>query len=445
MRTSLLLLTLFFSFALNAQSNSTMLEEHTMYLFPDGKPESNNLFNPFPTQRLDSIVNKKVNPTTNQPDRNAKRVYEYDSQNNVTLSETYTWNGTANDWDPNSQSLRTYDNNNNLIELIQYSNWSSSNFQNGKRYTYTLQNNQIQEYVLAELSASQTWTDTEKASYSYNSSNELVEMIFYDWNSGWEIAHRNQFLYDSYGNGTFWKFDDYTGGNWVPNAQMEYIYVNNSLTEVIRTLFSNGNWSNEWKYDYTYLSNGLEDEAILSIWLSNSWFQINKWQNTYDNLLNHTSSTLYNGIGYWSPSKKDNYHYNNTYPYAELISIFNEYTFRHQRLVDTLTVYDPSSNQFITDGLEEYYWTDLLTSSNELSDLETMNLSVFPNPAQDFLQFDLPQSSFAVAELYDSNGQFIMRKSLKKGKLELPALANGFYFYLVTQGDNRYSGKIVIM
>ncbi len=440
------------SAVLIGQPTSMVMKDHIEYLSPKGAISLgiDQTMKTTPTQRLDGYVYKKATTPGSQLENDQKRVYEYDSQHNFTLREDYSWDANGNIWQIDSRIVRVFDSNNNLTERTSYFNWNSSNntFDSGNRLVNTILNNQVMEVLVSELNASQIWENSEKHVYNYNSSNELEEIVYSELVAGqWIIVQRNRSTFDSNGNETLRTLDDYSNGNWSPNNKIEYVHnTNNDITKLTKSNFQNGSWIYEFRYNFAYLANGLEEESILDFWINNSWFPLNKFGNTYDNLLNHSESLLYNSSGpIWSISVKEIYTYNNGFPFSELISPFNEYTFRHQRLVDTIKIFDQSSSQFIVDGVQEYNWTDLLASPIENPTLQPSKLTVFPNPAQDYLQFNLSkQTQPVLVELFSSTGQFITQQQLNEATMLLPKLTNGYYFYRVRDGDQDYSGKFVI-
>lgn len=90
-----------------------------------------------------------------------------------------------------------------------------------------------------------------------------------------------------------------------------------------------------------------------------------------------------------------------------------------------------------------YYWTDFITSTESIQ--PNSGLTFFPNPASDFLQFELPNiAKPATVRLYNASGQQIINQQLTDGKLQLPDLPTGFYCYLIQQDGKSYSGKVIV-
>jgi len=87
----------------------------------------------------------------------------------------------------------------------------------------------------------------------------------------------------------------------------------------------------------------------------------------------------------------------------------------------------------------------LLPSSNESASANSDQLTVYPNPASDFLQFDLPKDDMpASVELYNAAGQQVISQQLTDNTLMLKDLPSGFYSYQLRRDDRVYSGKVIV-
>ena len=89
-----------------------------------------------------------------------------------------------------------------------------------------------------------------------------------------------------------------------------------------------------------------------------------------------------------------------------------------------------------------------LTVDTDEVNLLSTNLSVFPNPATDQLNFQLSESeSFLSIRLFRMDGQLVRKEeNLPSTNIVLSRndLASGTYFYQVqTQSGNSFSGKII--
>ncbi len=74
---------------------------------------------------------------------------------------------------------------------------------------------------------------------------------------------------------------------------------------------------------------------------------------------------------------------------------------------------------------------------------DDFSIQVFPNPATDYIQFSITtkqtKSQNYQLKIYNLSGQLMIHKQLRTGlsTYSVSALANGQYFYLVTDENNR--------
>ncbi|MFU8843392.1 MAG: T9SS type A sorting domain-containing protein [Bacteroidales bacterium] len=101
----------------------------------------------------------------------------------------------------------------------------------------------------------------------------------------------------------------------------------------------------------------------------------------------------------------------------------------------------------ITNLTEWVYFDDLLSSLNNYQKRESQ-IIIFPNPAKDYIQFEVHSSKFAVGDLwlFDLFGIQVARKEIisEQTMLDVSELPGGVYFYRVVLGEITDSGKILI-
>jgi len=99
-----------------------------------------------------------------------------------------------------------------------------------------------------------------------------------------------------------------------------------------------------------------------------------------------------------------------------------------------------------SEGVVAVYHNQNTVSLNELKEL---SLSVYPNPASDFIRIDLPQiKENANIQILDIFGRLITEESLHKAQSEfiwkLDPISPGIYFYQIEIDENRYSGRFMV-
>jgi peptidyl-prolyl cis-trans isomerase B (cyclophilin B) len=77
------------------------------------------------------------------------------------------------------------------------------------------------------------------------------------------------------------------------------------------------------------------------------------------------------------------------------------------------------------------------------------NISVYPNPANELINIDIPQISNEpfILQVFSSNGQLIQVENIQSGKssVDITALTPGFYFYTLNNSKENYSGKLSVI
>ncbi len=73
-------------------------------------------------------------------------------------------------------------------------------------------------------------------------------------------------------------------------------------------------------------------------------------------------------------------------------------------------------------------------------------LLVFPNPASDVLEIKLPQGDKRgwMLELFDQQGQRILKKDWDGLPLEVSALENGIYVLIISKNRERLNTKFIV-
>jgi hypothetical protein len=72
----------------------------------------------------------------------------------------------------------------------------------------------------------------------------------------------------------------------------------------------------------------------------------------------------------------------------------------------------------------------------------TKSISIYPNPANTEINFDLPSNDDIQVEISDAMGRLIIREQ-NKNKIDISNLINGLYFILVKQGERSYTQKLI--
>ncbi|HFX18233.1 MAG TPA: T9SS type A sorting domain-containing protein, partial [Flavobacteriales bacterium] len=86
------------------------------------------------------------------------------------------------------------------------------------------------------------------------------------------------------------------------------------------------------------------------------------------------------------------------------------------------------------------------SSASLSSNDNIVNVKVFPNPAVDQIQVQLPKAISTIASVYDINGREVMKKTLKDGdrcQFNVSHLPKGNYFVSLQNGQTKYIAKFI--
>jgi hypothetical protein len=151
-------------------------------------------------------------------------------------------------------------------------------------------------------------------------------------------------------------------------------------------------------------------------------------------------------VAYW----KYDYTYDNSYSFSDLI-LPHLYTidavsmyFNHM-LIDYLNYdWDETTSDWVINDKGTFYYSEQdITSIFEINGAE---LKVYPNPADDFIVFDLDNNLHAaIVEIFDFQGRKVLEEKLStKKEISISHLNSGVYFYRLGQNEKSYTGKFIV-
>ena len=97
-------------------------------------------------------------------------------------------------------------------------------------------------------------------------------------------------------------------------------------------------------------------------------------------------------------------------------------------------------NKLLAGTAEGIYYYENPTNINSISNPSHCN--IYPNPVQDFLYIDLPNSETFNFILYNSTGQLITTGN--HSPINLQGYMPGLYFYTIKSGNNVYNGRLLL-
>ncbi len=319
-----------------------------------------------------------------------------------------------NDWIIQKKYESVYDDNWNLTLRISY-NWDYLArlmvLYSKEEYSYDDIGNLILKIYYPWDKSTSQWVPTVKNEYTHDTNGNKNSCYSYYWNkamSQWINSSKSESAYDANG-----KLTEYTNYNWDSNTSQWIINTKYTLDTNRNTiLFIDSDYSGQFKLEYTYDGNGNLILIVPYYWEKNmsQWIEhelkrferpdIWKQEYAYDSSGNKTMEINYN--------------------------------------------WDETANRFVNGTKTTWFYSDLNFTSIPNTPLN--KLTVYPNPAKDFIVFDLPNGSeSATIELYDIQGKMVVQQKLTETKqIAVGHLPKGLYLYRLTNGETFSTGKLVV-
>jgi hypothetical protein len=386
-----------------------------------------------------------------------KEEYTYDANGNNTLKIYYVWSHYGQEWNYGPKSEYTYDANGNLTQEIDYSFELYSNKWVGStkfEYTYNANGSRTQ-YIFSEWDyTANQWVINYnyKLKYTYDVNGNVTQSQDSIWNENTDqfvVSGKSESIYDTNGNQTQyisygW---DSTSSQWVISRKSEHIYDSNgNLTQIIDSI-------HDFYYDksdYTYDAFGNQTEYIYYYWdnTTNQWVRLYKGDYTYDAYRNLTQSIFSEWditANRWVEDHKYGITYDNNYTLNELLlppTIVNAGLFKYKLLNTQEYNFNKDANVWIEVAESDYYYSDFdFTATNQHVSEKAL---LYPNPASENINLDMPDNKSASFELLDMQGRTIMFCRINNLEpISLKEVNRGAYLYNLYFDGKKQSGKLI--
>lgn len=340
-----------------------------------------------------------------------KSEYIYDLFGNSTQIITYKWDESLNQYVGSQRVDKIIDSKGYITHDIGY-NWNVTISQWVASYKHEYQLNSDGKDTLNigyvwDVEAGK-WVNNSKTEKTYDSKGKPTFVFWYQWDkeiNQWINSSKEESLYDAQGNtimDTYYRWNlDYN--KWDYDMRLEYSFNDmGKLTKKIGYIINNyGTLRILDKWDYTYGLDGKTVEIIVS----------------YDPL----------GFGRLETSIKFEEEY-------------DEYGYCIHR--KKYRIIEPDLWEF--EDYVDYYYSAIVNSA--ISNPTTDELKAFPNPATEFIAFNLSDAAQpAMIELYDMQGKKIISQILASDKrLDVARLKSGMYMYKISQNKKIFQGKVSV-
>ena len=112
--------------------------------------------------------------------------------------------------------------------------------------------------------------------------------------------------------------------------------------------------------------------------------------------------------------------------------------------LDCFYLWDETSCQWIVDRKETYYYSE--HNITFIPKTTEKDLSVYPNPAKEFVVFDLTNiSGSAIIEIFDNQGRKVLEQEVSENRqINVSKLARGLNLFRLNYGGKIFTGEIVV-
>jgi len=357
--------------------------------------------------------------------------YAYDEQDRLTSMIAYDIEE-KEDYYYNAQGL---------LEEIYYSYFDEA-WQTYKKTVLTYDEDQHVVLSIGYRMEDENWVESSKQTWDYEDGLLQVTTIYIVNGSGeWEGDGRTEYHYDGEGLCTE-EIESEWAGYWNTINKTVYHYDAQQCYEKIEYGWDGDDWIERYKHGYEHDASGnllCEIEYYYNSEIQD-WTNRNKFEYLFDASNNCTDYYEYFylvALETWSLQMT--YHISYGTPEIESIAGLALYW-------DLFGWDIPIQNkveQLIMDEDGEYYYLDFHYSSTDGLDEPTENpLTVWPNPAKDFVRIEGVDA--AEAQVYNALGQ-VVKTVRGTNEIDLSGLVGGVYLVRIRDGEGRsYVARVIV-
>ncbi len=345
-------------------------------------------------QNLKTITRKRL--INNQMQNDSYEYYGYDDNNNLVYYLYRVWFGK---WDDLKKIYYHYNEQNIPTKKETYEYYIDDNVDNFE-YLKRIHIYSTTGKLLLSESVVKTKDSTfnyKKNEYEYDSNDNLILSIYYkNVDNEWKIQSQTENVYDINNNLISRIYKKNIGGVLTPVSKKSYAYDSrNNLIMDMYSMWENNSWVNKNLITYSFDNNNNMLVKISQTWSENKWENQNRVSYEYNK--NNNMTKAYSEIWYdegmnekkWIPSDID-FKIN---IYNQILANFNEKRGRSR------TFYT-----YVKGYVINLQYQDV--TSNEEALLIDNNLTLFPNPATDYIEI---KSVIPAAAGFDRTAKLISR------------------------------------
>lgn len=356
--------------------------------------------------------------------KDSKKESYYNDHRLVTLEVNSLWIVAMQDWIVWKQQESTYDDNDGLIYLTNSElDVESFKLKEVFKISAEIHYDENKNRTLYESSywepTSNIWTND----YHYENTYTPDGLLTYSFSANWSTT-KNKWINESKFNATYDEYGNQTFGSSYSWSIEKEIWI--------------GNWQEESTYD----SSGNETSFISYEWdtINNQWIKNYKNEHYFNGDQEETKVVYYN----WDDIND------------KWIVTYSNKTKRYEDVYDNegnqtlmlVNSWDEKLNEW-SPSLKYYFFYSVYQQDPVGVDEWQNNLKepvLFPNPAKDQINIDLPFFTNARLEIYNNQGGKVKDLILNNANSLIPVkdLAPGLYFFRIEIGKHYSTHKIVI-
>ena len=341
----------------------------------------------------------------------------YNSDGNTTQLIFYSFDEMMGQIVPNRKHENLYNLDGNQIGYILYI-WTNNQWVASFKWEFSLDLNGVPTQYLAYDWDGSQFVLSGKCDFSYDTDDNLIQEIGYDWNentSQWDYDWKNEYSYDSFGNTTldiYYYWSSYLL-QWIELYEEELLY--NSSGDLSQYTYFD--WTFPWgeRNDYAYDTYGNVSETIYSQWDSIQWIPFYKYEYTH----------------------------NNAYSFDDLILPNHQwnYLWYNHMLLESLGYTIDGQGNWSQDNYTIYYYSE----TNDINIVEPGSISIFPNPASDFIYFETEKLNTDYhIEIFDLSGREVLNTGIVKSQqINIGHLKSSSYYFRVYDKEKTFTGKFI--
>ncbi|MCW3126698.1 MAG: hypothetical protein JWO03_2356 [Bacteroidetes bacterium] len=209
----------------------------------------------------------------------ANAVYVYDGDNNLTSQAVQTWDTAGQAWTTQDSVIYSYNAGNKKIrKLVKYQSQGIWHNQALDTFAYDAHNNLIQDIYL--LWTSGAWANNANYQYSYDAGGRQVSNIFQIWStgSGWTNSGKDTLIYNTSGDLAQDIYLEWqtSSSSFILYTDILYTYdANHNMTSYINQDHNGSGWINDQRHSYLYDSYNNITRLTSEQWQNGAWGFLN--------------------------------------------------------------------------------------------------------------------------------------------------------------------------